>query len=138
MGYTRYWKVNKYDKFSDEFMTAVKDAIWYAENKCRPRIKIGDINGEGKAEITPHYIAFNGDASVDNDYESFVIECTEPQFNFCKTARLPYDAVVNAVLRIARDYGYVYDVSSDGPNDNARAKRIYKYAMRDKLNKVDE
>lgn len=126
MGYTRYWYMGEGTEFSDEFLVRVKEAFEYAETKCRPSIKICGPYGYGKPIVTKHGIYFNGSAELGQDYETCEINFAD-DFNFCKTKRLPYDCVVNAVLKLAKTYGYISKVMSDGENDEARARRIYKH-----------
>jgi hypothetical protein len=80
--------------------------------------------GEGEPEFTEAYFRLNGDRSQDLDYETFAWEAMPTQqaweegneiFDFCKTARRPYDAVVTAILiRAKLIYGDCVDVRSDG------------------------
>lgn len=61
-------------------------------------------DGTGEPVITATEIAFNGDASQDLDYETFGLYSEghelhgHPLTGFTKTARMPYDAAVVAVL----------------------------------------
>lgn len=51
----------------------------------------------------------------EDSHESFVIANEATEFTFCKTARKPYDAVVCAVLILAKAYfGKNIEISSDG------------------------
>lgn len=54
--------------------------------------------GHGEPTITADLISLNGSAILDEDYETFQIEAGKGGFNFTKTARRPYDAVVTAIL----------------------------------------
>jgi len=58
-------------------------------------------------------IWFNGNESKNLDHETFSIERERHNWNFCKTARKPYDLLVVACL-IAANEILGYDVSSDG------------------------
>lgn len=106
MGYTNYWDLEK-TKFPTEFLEDVKKII---------NASIVDIvgwDGEEGSEptITENEISLNG--LVPEDYESFVLG-GERGFNFCKTARMPYDEVVKAVLILAEHYGIVSNFRFDG------------------------
>ena len=136
MGYTRYWRsrdtridpITGSDKFSADFVEEVKKIVAIADSDFG--IKLGDGWGEGKPVISENLIELNGREDLDEDCESFVLEASSEgcKFQFCKTERLPYDSVVLAVLRLARDYGYVQKISSDGPNKQSKANALYHVA----------
>lgn len=114
MGYTHYWKFNPAEKKSEkQFKNVVKDCQLILENK-------GDIvicggRGVGKPEITENFIALNGDAKFDLDHETFYFSPTEKiSFDFCKTARKPYDLIVGAMLLSLHHRLTGFSFSSDG------------------------
>jgi hypothetical protein len=132
MGYTRYWYATG-KQFTDEFIEKVKKIVAAAENDG---IRICGSMGDGEPYYDHEVIAMNGDAAKNEDYETFAIEENlnenipgiNPGFGFCKTARNPYDCVVNAVLQLAKKEGYVKKISSDGENDEEHAKRLLEAA----------
>lgn len=84
-------------------------------------------NGKGNPEITDTIICFNGDASTENDFETFSLklfespryekinETKDDVFIFCKTARQPYDiAVCLSLMVIKHHLGSDFRISSDG------------------------
>jgi len=102
MGYTHYFNQSNPETFA---RTAL-DAKTILESTDIP---VASWDGTGEPEITEGKISFNG--ADDDSYESFVIPA-EGGRGFCKTAHMPYDAVVTAVLiRLAHHGG---SVSSDG------------------------
>lgn len=120
MGFTRYWtRVEK--PLSKDFCTKVKEIIKNAEMEG---IEIKGWDGNGKPCITTDLISFNGDNEEGLSYETFILS---NNFNwdefqirhgwqgyaFCKTGQRPYDTVVEQVLKVAEDMGFVKDVSSD-------------------------
>lgn len=112
MGYTRYWKrTNKpMDKDFVEFCNEVFKT-------CKKLgITIRDGWGEKEPIVDVTRISFNGDASKGLDHESCVLD-NEVGFNFCKTARKPYDYAVRTILREALTRGYITDLSDDGINE---------------------
>lgn len=120
MGFTRSWdnRFGGLTEFPQEFLDGV-DALIDASNKAGVTIRNGF--GEGEPIVTPTKILLNGDASKQEDYETlaFVIGEMGNGFNFCKTARMPYDGFVEAVLRLARHQGLIsYSSNPDGDNDN--------------------
>jgi hypothetical protein len=137
MGYTHY--VNRPVKnagsaymFGKLALDAKKICDWANENGIRVR----NYAGEGEPEFNESYFAFNGDGHGENDYshETFHWDGIPTQvewrkeekdyFDFCKTARKPYDAVVTAVLiRAKHIYGSCVSVSSDGDWEDWSAGR---------------
>lgn len=119
MGYTRYWK--RTDKaYGDDFVNEVQKIFAECASKG---IILKDGLGEGSGpQADINRIWFNGNQEFDLDHETCFIPNTtyehyEKGFNFCKTARKPYDYAVRKVLALAEEYGIITDVSSDGPND---------------------
>ena len=90
MGYTNYWTNKR--AFTDDEWKRVKDEYeWLKEM------------GEGiiidQTKLTSE-IVFNGNPKDEQDHETFYINKANVYdgFNFCKTARKPYDAVVATIL----------------------------------------
>jgi len=73
----------------------------------------GPLSDEpGRPIINDKKIAFNGVG--EDGHESLVIHKVGCEFEFCKTARKPYDEVVVAVLKVAREVNPWMELSSDG------------------------
>ena len=115
MGYTRYWTRTE-KPMTEDFLEAVREVL----EDCKKRgIKICNWDGHGEPQVTADLVALNGEEREDgNDlsHESFVLN-NEAEWTFCKTARKPYDYAVRKILKIAKDYGIVKGVSSDGANN---------------------
>ena len=113
MGYTRYW--NQTGKpITQEFLDKVTEVL----NDCKNKgISIRNGLGENEPVVDMEKVVFNGDSDKNTDHESFVIRNNTTGFNFCKTARKPYDYAVRTILQIAEEMGIVDEVSSDGEND---------------------
>jgi len=109
MGYTHYFKGLK---TSDVFAEGVRDIVTAA---AELGIKVCGPDGYGDPIVTADFIALNGDAEANLDYESFVIRNND-RFNFCKTARRPYDAVVTAILiwAIVGEFDGYENIGTDG------------------------
>ena len=121
MGYTRYWQ--RTDKKIDEgFITAVCKIIADCDKKG---IKIRNGHGEGNPIVTLDMIAINGDAEHDLDHETCYFDNKESDFEFCKTARKPYDYAVRKILTYAKKNGFVTKVSSDGANNEIISDEDY-------------
>ena len=125
MGYTRYWKRTD-EEIDQGVVDMAKDIIDMAEKDYG--IKVGDAMGNGEPIIDAEHIVFNGDATKQEDYETFYVG-PETGFEFCKTARQPYDIVVNAMLKMLKEQGIVKDVSSDGDNCEHEAKELLDRAL---------
>ena len=112
MGFTRYW--NRTEKEIDEdFVVKVCDVIADCDEKG---IAIRNWCGEGNPVVTLDRISLNGNSEHQLDHESFVID-KKVGFNFCKTARKPYDYAVREILKYAEENGFVTDVSEDDENN---------------------
>jgi hypothetical protein len=130
MGYTHYWyKIRnlntiKFENLLDDF-SKLLDQSDEVNN-----IAEGDFHGEFYQDTQ---IQYNGIG--DNQHETFFLERDTPKlefeqwyehgkngkthlFNFCKTARKPYDLLVCANLIIAKKkLGKEIIISSDGSNE---------------------
>ena len=111
MGYTRYWERTE-KPITEDFVEEVKEII---KDCAKKGIAIRGWSGEGSPELTLEKIAFNGNGKAERDlsHETFSINNKHTGFDFCKTARKPYDYAVRRVLKLAKDYGLVTKVSSD-------------------------
>lgn len=113
MGYTRYWE--RTDKeLTVDFIEAVKEIIADCESKG---IHICGGYGEGEPVVRLDKVWINGDASKDLDHETIYFDNEPSTFEFCKTARKPYDYALRKILEVAEEEGLVTDVRSDGRND---------------------
>jgi len=69
-------------------------------------------------EITDGLIRFNGGAAKGEDHETCKIE-RNGVWNFCKTARKPYDAVVVALLMVGEKMGIIAEWLADDSMEGA-------------------
>jgi hypothetical protein len=114
MGYTNYWHHNK--SFTNNEWKLIKDEYEYIKEMCE-----GIIIDESEKNCDE--IVFNGKGDL--SHETFIL-CKTPRtketykgeditFNFCKTARKPYDIAVwhmlfftknktNGLSKISRDW----------------------------------
>ena len=86
----------------------------------RPKIGLAaTLNGNTPPIIDAEQIVFNGSPESEG-YEDFEMHrVPENEFNFCKTAGMPYDEVVCAVLAVAAEHApSAIRVQSDGPAEN--------------------
>lgn len=121
MGYTHYWKIEQkpakqeWERFTDTcreiFHTAVKDGIQIQYESDQERAP----------EASSDRVRFNGKGA--EGHETFYIEPEVEAFEFCKTARKPYDTVVVAVLMAAEALLPGFEWSSDGDGQDFEAGR---------------
>lgn len=125
MGYTRYWDIK--NDLDDYRFLKFKEF-------CNQIVELFDIPLED-IFITDNVVRFNGVG--DDAHETFVFS-KKSGFNFCKTQRKPYDAVVCACLLTAMDiFGSDISFSSDGDNNDDKVKENLKSLIRDrKLNNI--
>lgn len=124
MGYTHYYCYPPQDPgYARMWPTLVADTEAITERVRQLGIGIAGPSGHGAPMVNDVWIAFNGEAAKNWDYESFVLDppgshrtCTPPRvWAFCKTGRRPYDLAVTAVLLRAQLLGpALFAIASDG------------------------
>jgi len=125
MGYTHYFtpKINKeqFDKIAAD-VKVIEGAV-----------DLFDGRGESKGVVyEDDEIMFNGDASKGEDHETLVIN-TSGEWNFCKTARKPYDDAVVVTLLCLKFHSPESEVSSDGDSgDWVEGKELFKKLFPDR------
>lgn len=114
MGYTVYFTHNR--DFTMQEWGDIRAAVIPMLHRLK-QIKGGD--GTGRPVIDNSDIIFNGDASKDEDHETFQLSKCNSGFQFCKTARKPYDRYVKAVLVVANMIAPgALDISCDGDDED--------------------
>ncbi|KAK6515544.1 hypothetical protein TWF506_007875 [Arthrobotrys conoides] len=111
MGYTHYWNGIISSKTSSLLLKDITHLL------TTTPIKIRGPLGTGQPIITPEQISLNGEAEGEGSHESLRLSIDKDiPFNFCKTARKPYDTVVCAILLRCLYYNPppAFEVSSDG------------------------
>lgn len=153
MGFTRYWDIKKSlcpEKFK-EFSKACKlvceawkevlikfylsqgDSLENAQHKSG----ISGWGGSGEPSFSDTEICFNGNRSFDKEsydlsHETFSIDVNSLGFNFCKTARKPYDKQVVVCLYLAKKFfGDSIEVESDGKNEDEGVISFVKSFLRE-------
>lgn len=131
MGYTSYWRRPK-KLPARRFKLAAEDCRRVVEHLAREQgFGLTDDSEEGGLPpplFSPDEVRFNGVG--EEGHETFIIlrqiepdEWRRPErglyFEFCKTARKPYDlAVCAALIVFARHFGEKFRVDSDGADDD--------------------
>lgn len=108
MGYTHYWRGHG-KSFSDEQWAQVQEGYRKLREALPEDVKIHDESKSGR-------IMFNGVG--EEGHETFLLELKPKNFEFCKTARKPYDLLVCATLLLAEHHAPgVLEISSDGDRE---------------------
>jgi hypothetical protein len=126
MGYTHYWTTHR-QATPDEWSTLMKQAVRVLNLAKKAGIELGDWKGEGFPLISDQKICFNGRAP--DDFETFSITPSPSEFEFCKTGRRDYDAVVVAILELAKAQGFLTWRSDGDPEDHAQGLKFAKSAL---------
>jgi len=124
MGYTHYFKAKKstdtnFKEFSDTCKKLYESLPertntaggYYKDDK----LEIAGSIGEGEPIFNNEIVCFNGKGEL--SHETFCVAKNGTDFEFCKTARKPYDLLVVACL-IAAWQILDYKFSSDGFNSD--------------------
>ena len=141
MGYTHYWKFNldyeinseKWKEIINDFNKILDVEIDIPENDKydgtdgMTRLRnILEQDSDQRLEITDKEIRFNGREENDRGHETISLQRKSDKslqdptdkkyiFDFCKTARKPYDIVVCCLLIILKHrLGNMIEISSDG------------------------
>lgn len=135
MGYTHYWKIPKeldkelFEILSEELRSAqglLPTKSDSAQQDNEGVIYLAGGNGEGEPVFNNMKIIFNG--KDDLAHETFaILQKGNPDFEFCKTARKPYDLMVCfSLLRLKYHFPEANISSDGGAKDWAAAKKFYK------------
>jgi len=103
MGYTHYWDApTAHPDYAAAWPAIITDTRTIITAVRAAGIVIAGPDGRRRPQLDVEGIAFNGDATSDLDYESFILAPPGPAprvgHPFCKTDRRPYDLAVAAVL----------------------------------------
>lgn len=131
IGYTHYFEVTgtitpaMFKEFAGEAHEILRTA------EINKSIQLANGAGDKLSEWVADEdgVRFNGFG--DDAHETFSVLPTDTGFNFCKTARKPYDVVVVAVLiALFRTCGDAVKISSDGDHaDWAEGSYLYQMAV---------
>ena len=130
-GYTHYYNRPRILPKA-QFLSAAADLKKVLDHLQAQGLPLGGSDGSGTPDFTPTYIAFNGVG--DDAHETFYVPqvftphypSQEPHlvgrrkmwFDFCKTARKPYDvAAVAGLIVFKHHFGEKFLVSSDGDDE---------------------
>jgi hypothetical protein len=130
MGYTHYWRQHR-DFTADEWAIVRMRVLNILDQAIVSGVDLANGLGEGKPKVGSEEIAFNGRGNDGHEtaffskkkapcpeWKSQAEYDAEGAFDFCKTARKPYDPVVVSVLHfLATEFPEVITVSSDGADE---------------------
>ena len=119
MGYTHYWTSRGFTGKQWSQLSSATTAI--IDRAQKSGIEIVGPMCEGPAQTNDMQIAFNGPRNA--ACEPFILGRPAGR-GFCKTQRLPYDAVVVAVLIAAEATGALTWTSDGKDNDHASGRRL--------------
>ena len=140
MGYTHYWKINRKKITPEEFNVAVEEIKKIYANLPKRTNTAGGVyknhhlvikgcDGTNKPIFDEWVIGFNGNRKNGTDHESFYIDIMDLNpWDFCKTARKPYDLLVCcSLIALANNLPEKhFSFSSDGnPSDWKPAIDLY-------------
>ena len=128
MGYTHYWTFKKPKSIKSRH-AEIESRYQLAMRQCQRIVKAyqsqyekGDdcrLSGPSAHTRVNDYLGVKFNGCRGNDHEDFVLAdhwSSNSEFNFCKTARKPYDQVVIACLITLHHYlgDNLVDIGSDG------------------------
>jgi len=126
MGFTQHWGNGNFT-ITPELLKDIKAIIAESE---RRGIEIRGADGTGSPVLTERQIIFNGDQNSSNDYETFWLE-NDGFGGSCKTARMPYDSTVCAILlRVSESNPqFIFHSEGDWDDEWVPAREIYESAL---------
>lgn len=113
MGYILYWTIKS--NITEKFPEFSKDCQKVIEHEIKNGTKLSfECDLENKPPLTNDTtVRFNGVG--EEGHETFLISTGDRDFQFCKTARKPYDTAVTACLLLAKyHFGSAIEISGDG------------------------
>jgi hypothetical protein len=120
MGYTHYWKFENNPKDIKDGDKKFKKSVALLK-KCLKNISVvlAGSNGTGKPLFTNTMVCFNGLDEDSHETCYLALDNSDFEFDFCKTARKPYDvAVCLTLLCFKKFFEDDFNYSSDGDLDD--------------------
>ena len=113
MGYTHYFRNPKgfTDKQWNDFILKVKDIF------AKTDVPLANSYGEKGTKPTVDHLSVRFNGVGEDSCETCVVLKTPQRFEFTKTRHHPYDKVVVAVYKAAREVNPSIELSSDGGNE---------------------
>jgi hypothetical protein len=121
MGYTHYFTLSK-NTTESQIEKMIKFTNTAIELFGADLIANGMGEEGTKPEVAKERIYLNG--IEDDSHETFALEFNSGEWQFCKTARKPYDTLVVACLLFADENNVIEKWSSDGDNEDHQAGKF--------------
>ncbi len=156
MGYTNYMRrkpeldAKKFQILSEELSVAAGFMPGNLSSAGSPDDRVVVLcggDGTGSPVFDKDVIVFNGEEKNDMCHETFVIERKMEQrpgeeeelvFDFCKTARKPYDIMVQVSMLRMKHHFPETQISSDGDSKEwANGRKLYKKIFNEAPPKMD-
>lgn len=129
IGFTHYWYRNVQSKVSPLQWTAICEAFTKIYQDCSQNgieLLYEEDRPNSRPRCDGEVIRFNGTEKGNLGHETFILERITKGpvrdgevFEFCKTARKPYDVAVTALLLAAEFYAPgVWRIESDGDRED--------------------
>ena len=114
-----YWKnkpsFSKHSVAWNNFIKDAEDILLVTESLQLVRAEFDQL--DMIPEVGENRIKFNGIG--EDGHETFIINREDDEdFEFCKTARKPYDKIVTAILALAKHHLVIPNISSDGTSND--------------------
>ena len=119
MGFSHYWTPakNVEDDAWQDFIEVFEKMLDHVNRKMGIDIVNGYGDEDTHAKITDEVVMFNG--LGEDSHETFRLN-RGGEWDFCKTARKPYDLLVVATIHLGEQFGIIKEWSSDGDEDELR------------------
>jgi len=127
IGYTHYFHQQR-DVTLREWTDIINDFTKLLEDNYLPAIQY-ESDDSSPPQIDYHLVRFNGVG--DDGHETMILDPYNTDFEFCKTARKPYDLAVCALLLLAHHHAPgAWKIRSDGgPAEWARALQLAQHII---------
>jgi len=111
MGYTHYMGADNWDRKDELGFEKALPIVRKILKRYKDLVQF-ECDNSKRPVVSKKQIRFNGIG--EDGHETFMISNSSFEFNFCKTARKPYDVVVCEVLLVLNAFCPHLSISSDG------------------------
>ena len=111
MGYTHYTRADNWDRQDELGFEKALPIVRKILKRYKDLVQF-ECDNPKRPVVSKKQIRFNGIG--EDGHETFMLSNSSFEFNFCKTARKPYDVVVCEVLLVLNAFCPHLSISSDG------------------------
>ena len=115
MGYSHYWKIEE-DMTVQEFK--------HLQGIAAKIVEASNAPVEFSTNTHPLHLCIVVEGINEGAHETFLLSPKAVKFDFCKTARKPYDEIVVGILDYANALGLLKFTSDGNPDDLATGERL--------------